>query len=1112
MDTARRNRLIVAAGIGVLILIVVAAALVLPARTLAQAGEFDRAQAGVAQAGTPPPPPPPLHLNPATPTPEPGAVQASASPQAGSSDLEVIPFRPHITLRRGEAPHVATAQKAAGAAGPDNLKRPAEETTSPQEAYQAPDVQALLAPMGWNLVGYEGFEGVFPPPTGWTLEDFSADGYERLWDDTNWIAQQGSWSAWPAAGGANGLDPNTYFYPDNVNSWMEYGPFNFTNVADIFVSFGLWYRTEPQFDWVYFCTSVDFVNYSCDYWSGDSGGWTDQAYWLTSYAGYSQVWLAWVFQSDSSIQDDGPFVDEIYVLGYEDTAPVVPGQLIQNGSFETGDLTYWSTDGWNNVSVLEDHIGHFPSLRPGADQGLASDNASPLEARVGISGIGVTTTTSVDGQYSAFLLRPGEFGGDFLYQVIHVPSNATDIVLDFWSLVETNEAQVNTDLFCAGLWSSEFPNFSASDLLVDLGCLDAVETTNVWQEIVHTLTFTDVNQVAGKSVALAFELYNRGETGSGTTARIDAVQVQAIGAGGSHLDLNEPNDDSGNATLITCGQTITGVIGDALGGYDVDWFVLSSVPEGQLDVDIDAYTKTPRSELDSVVYLHSSALDLIEQNDDSGGTFDSYITYTNDLPDATFYVRVESYSGYGSADSFYDLTVRCASSSSGPPTGSTTQPVTDTWTVMLYLNAEDASFEELLTQYRRDIEAFIGSKDAFLKVVILYDGPGRGDTTLYLVQPNGVYESNPDHSSGFSYQNRWDSWAGSNEHNMGDRDTLATFVDWVMERYPAENYYLAIDDHGDGVYGISIDPTSDDDLLTPDEVYAALRSATRDGDPNRRIDILDYEACLMGLAENAYDVREWVDYVVFSEQISWGINTYPVYFRDLAAADTPLTVGQRIVDRYHAQALAANYGRGYPHTISLVDTSKMVAVRNTVTDFGNTIKATNTEARKNAINTARNNAQAFAADMDATNPVRAEYIDLWDLADEASSRGLAALQAAAIKVAVSAAVVHEHDASGGASGYIWDHSGAHGLAIYYPPTKSSSAFSSYCPNPDGDDVCDTPNLYQMGYDGTWDEFLNWAVPSGTRRGMSANRAEIKLTGDDAFAFKYVYLPAVLKMH
>ena len=1076
-NAAHRRRLFAAAGMTlVLVIIATIAALLLPHGSMAQAGG----------PGPSPSSPRPLQLNPPAATPEPGAAQTSIGPPGGGSDLEAVRFQPQVQLELDLLP--ASSQFTDNPAADDKAdveKLSPEQSTIPQEAYTPPAYLQLLATEDWSFLIRESFEGVFPGD--WDLYDDSDDGFERSWGDTYYRSQSGFWSAWPAALGANAVDPASG-YPNDLDSWMVQGPFDLSGMDDVFVSFGLWYDTEPDYDWVHFCVSTEWPVFYCDYWSGYSGGWTDQAYWLTSYAGEPEVWFAWNFYSDYSIGGDwgyaGPYVDEIYVLAYEDTTPVVEGQLIQNGSFETGDLTDWSTESWGGVSVLESQIDRFPSLRSDNDQPPASDHTGPMEAEVGTLEIGVTGDTAADGAYSAFLSRSGGWAEDFLYQTFDVPSGVTDIVLDFWSRVETQETEVDTDLFCVGLWSYDFPALE-SDLLVDLGCLDAIETTALWQEVAYTLDPWQVDSVAGQRVALAFELYNDGESGSGTTSRIDAVQVQATGgAGGDYLDLNEPNDNSTNATLIACDQTITGTIGDALGGYgDFDWFVLSNVPEGQLDVDVDAWTKTPPSELDSVVSLYNSTLDLVGWNDDDGISFDSYITYTNEGAGATFYIRVESYSGYGSSDSFYDLTVQCAGSGSGPPSpGSVPTPPEDTWTIMLYLNAEDSSFESILTEYRENIEAFIGDEHAFLDVVILYDGSDDGDTTRYLVQPNGVYSTN---------QNHWNL----GELNMGNRDTLADFITWVMEHYPAENYYLAIDDHGDGVYGISVDSTSNNDLLTPDEVYAALKTATLNGDPNRRIDILDYEACLMGLTENAYDLSEWVDYMVFSEQISWGINTYPVYFSDLRATDTPLEVGRRIVDRYHVEALAANNGRGYPHTISLIDTSRMEAVSTAVSDFGDALRASD---QRSAVQRARDKSQAFAADIDATNPVRAEYIDLWDLANEAM--GLAASQATAVKSAVNAAVVHERHASGGASGYIWDHSGAHGLAIYYPPTRSSNAFEGYA------------SLYQMCQSGTWDEFLDWAVLSGDRRGMSANRAEIKLTdGEDTYVFRYIYMPTVMRV-
>jgi hypothetical protein len=772
------------------------------------------------------------------------------------------------------------------------------------------------------------------------------------------------------------------------------------------------------------------------------------------------VWLAWVFISDDSISEyyEGPFVDEIWVWGDEIGGAPIPtptpdpsGALIENGSFETGDLPPWETLGGSSTSTLEDEFGPPPSFRPDVDRKLKSSGIGVMEGDLGIAEVGVIDTTAVDGQYSAYLWRDGT-GDDFLYQTINVPANVTDLVLNYWFAVTTYETNVGNDWFCVSMSNP-----------ADHGDI----WTGYWQEVLYDLDASEVSAIAGASVDLVFELYNRGGSGTGTAGWVDYVRVYATGSGaGDYIDPNEPNDDHSEATLINCGDTISGTIGDVMGGYgDVDWFKMSNVPSGRIDIDIKADTQVPPSALDSVVALWDGSLDLVTWNDDDGVSYDSYITYTNPTADSTFYISVESYSGYGGPDSFYDLTVQCAGSGSGPPTGGddVTQPLTDTWTVMLYLNAEDRNFEQTLRNYISDIERFIGSKSSFLNVAVLFDGPGDGDTWRYLVQPNGAYTDGT---------NRWHL----GERNMGDPDTLVGFGNWAMDQYLAENYYLAVDDHGHGVYGISWDATNGNDALTPPDIYSALKDITNNG--ARKIDIFDYEACLMGMAENAYDVREWVDYVVFFEQISWGLDTYPRYFNDLAATDTPLSVGTRIINRYHTEADDA----GYPHTISLIDTSQMAGVKQATTALGDALQNT---GDRTAVTDARNNSQAFAADNDATNPVLADYIDLWDLADKTVGLSGTGPAAAQVKNAVESAVVIEQHSNGTVDGFYWDHSGVHGLSIYYPPSNASSAFRDYT----------APRLFKMstdesGINGRWDEFLLWAVTTG------GNGASTGLGGDD----------------
>ena len=102
----------------------------------------------------------------------------------------------------------------------------------------------------------------------------------------------------------------------------------------------------------------------------------------------------------------------------------------------------------------------------------------------------------------------------------------------------------------------------------------------------------------------------------------------------------------------------------------------------------------------------------------------------------------------------------------------------------------------------------------------------------------------------------------------------------------------------------------------------------------------------------------------------------------------------------------------------------------------------------------------------------------------------------AVKSAVSSAVIVERHVSGGVDGIIWDHSGAHGLSIYYPATRYSSAFAPYT----------SGSIYRMSADGRWDEFLQWSLP-GTQRGMFGTRASFRLTGGTTFVFKRICLPA-----
>jgi subtilisin family serine protease/Zn-dependent metalloprotease len=194
---------------------------------------------------------------------------------------------------------------------PAHIAQLARPQTTPNSDANTDATPPRNSPNAWQTIAYQGFEGVFPD-TGWSLFDNSLDGLEHLWNKDNFRSYVGGWAAWPAKGGANGLDPAANAYPNNVNSWMVYGPFSLTNATSAATSFALWRETEPFFDTLFFGVSTNGVNFNGLFWDG-SADWELKTVAFNDYVGNPEVWVAFVFQSDSSITRQGVWVDEILI-------------------------------------------------------------------------------------------------------------------------------------------------------------------------------------------------------------------------------------------------------------------------------------------------------------------------------------------------------------------------------------------------------------------------------------------------------------------------------------------------------------------------------------------------------------------------------------------------------------------------------------------------------------------------------------------------------------------------------------------------------------------------------------------------------------------------------
>ena len=177
---------------------------------------------------------------------------------------------------------------------------------------------AAAGPFVYRL--HETFEGDWPTGDWYTYDNNGSTGGDVCWDDENWIAFQGMWSGWPAGGCTDGLDANIDYYPNDMDSWAVVGPFSTEHAKSGWVQFKWWNQSEEDYDYFSWCASVDNSTFYCKTFSGDSEGWRNGRLNLRgmpfygNMLGEEQVWVAFIFTSDYSNVDDGPFVDQVRIV------------------------------------------------------------------------------------------------------------------------------------------------------------------------------------------------------------------------------------------------------------------------------------------------------------------------------------------------------------------------------------------------------------------------------------------------------------------------------------------------------------------------------------------------------------------------------------------------------------------------------------------------------------------------------------------------------------------------------------------------------------------------------------------------------------------------------
>lgn len=413
----------------------------------------------------------------------------------------------------------------------------------------------------------------------------------------------------------------------------------------------------------------------------------------------------------------------------------------------------------------------------------------------------------------------------------------------------------------------------------------------------------------------------------------------------------------------------------------------------------------------------------------------------------------------------------------GTPTSPATVP--PRWLVLLYMAGDDVPRDmpdlPSLTPYLQNLLSSLHAlpPTPAMSLAVLYDGKDNGDSRVYLRTSGGLWTD--------ATANAAATWnidpnpTGDYEFNTGKVESVRNFItyarDWARDTYGAapEYTFLSLIDHGGGWApdipdhqthpgssgtvqtggwrGMSMDLTND----IASHQGLSTRDTARMLQGLEHIDVLFFDACLMGMVESAYEIMPYASYFIASQSLAWSQLPYRRYLDPtvLTRNTTPRELAAQIVARYNQPAYPSE-----PFTIAAIDTAKLTDVVTNTEVLAKYLLAALppspvplNDPTREALTRAYRASQKFDYDSSYTIDPTDGYVDLADFAiqllraenhisPDVDTAARALVDAIGGRGQADRAIVATRGISGTAQlapdGQPWTFAGAHGLSIYLP--------------------------------------------------------------------------------
>ena len=344
--------------------------------------------------------------------------------------------------------------------------------------------------------------------------------------------------------------------------------------------------------------------------------------------------------------------------------------------------------------------------------------------------------------------------------------------------------------------------------------------------------------------------------------------------------------------------------------------------------------------------------------------------------------------------------------------GAASDAADGTWTIFVYLCGTD-----LESEYGCATDNLIEMADT-----------ATDENIKFVVQTGGTYEWQNDIVDSSNIE-RYAVYGGDyylvDEQpisDMGSSSTLADFLSWGIENYPAKHTGLILWNHGGGsLSGVCFDERYDyDSLLLSDIDEALLKVYDKMGD---NFEFIGFDACLMSTVETANVLASYADYMYASQETEpgsgWDYAAIVSYLSEHPNADGA-ELGKVVADSYYEKNDGFFLGDTSDITMSVTDLSKI----DNLTTLFNAYALDLYNASEDEGMLAEVERKALKVDNYGGNNRSVGYTNLIDLGGLIDAGAAFSEHADEVKSALSEAVIYYRNGS--------NHTSACGLSVYYP--------------------------------------------------------------------------------